>query len=624
MTTMNRPLKLVAAGHVDHGKSTLLGRLLHDTGSLPDGRLEQLRAASARRGVAFEWSFALDAMQAERDQAVTIEATRIWLRLPDRDALLIDAPGHREFLAKMITGAAAADAALLVVDAFEGIQDQTRRHSHLLKLLGISQIIVAINKMDLLHFEEARFRTRQVEIIDYLEATGLKPGAVVPVVAPSGDNLARWSSRMPWYKGSTITEALGAMNGSAPPGDQPLRFPVQDVFRIHQERVYVGRVESGRVRVGDEILFLPSNKLARVRSIELWPAKLEQAVAGQSVGIILDRPLFAERGELISHVEEAPRVNRRFRSTMVWLGDRPLQIGQNLRLQLGTIEAPVIVEAIERVTNADHMASRSAGTLDRDEIGDVVLHSPRLLALDDASQLPRTARFVLRAKSDVVAGGLTHLAGIADLKAVAASSAITPVAHSITREMRVRRFGHRGGVLWLTGLSGAGKSTLAMAVEQHLFRKGFAVYVLDGDNVRSGLNSDLGFSADARVENIRRVGEVAALFADAGFICITAFISPFGVDRARARAAAGASFHEVFINADLVTCEKRDPKGLYRRARNGEIVEFTGISAPYEPPEAPELVVDTATQSIESCVEMIVRHVETNFAAGESHLGSRQ
>lgn len=607
------PLKLVVVGHVDHGKSTLVGRLLNDTNSLPDGRIEALKAAAARRGVPFEWSFALDALQAERDQAVTIETTRLWLHLRDRAALIIDAPGHREFIAKMITGAAAADCALLIVDAAEGVQDQTRRHIHLLALLGIRAVIVAVNKMDLAGFDAKRFQTRSGEIGAALAAAGLAATATVPVVAPDGDNLMKKSDRMPWYSGGTLAELLAAMPVAAPVHDLPLRFPIQDVYRFGLQRHYVGRIESGRIKVGDQILISPSNKVAQVKSVDLWPTQRAEAAAGRSIGITVDRPFFVERGETISHVENAPRLNRRFPATLVWLGTRPLTAGQNLRMQLGTVEAKVVVESIEKVTDTGNTTTRSGGTLGRDEIGDVILHSPRLLALDDAARLPRTARFVLRDGTEVVAGGLVRLDGVADLRPAAAASDLSPVDHRVTRELRAQRTGHRGGVLWFTGLSGAGKSTLAMAVEDHLFRKGYAVYVLDGDNVRSGLNSDLGFRPEDRVENIRRVGHLAALFADAGFICITAFISPYATDRAQARAASGAAFHEIYISADIATCERRDPKGLYRKARAGELREFTGVSSPYEPPESPELTVDTAQQPIEASIEQVIDYVEKNF-----------
>jgi bifunctional enzyme CysN/CysC len=614
------PLKLVVVGHVDHGKSTLIGRLLHEAGALPRGKVEELQQMSERRGVPLEWSFTLDSLQAERDQAVTIDTTRFWLTLGGRDLVIIDAPGHREFLANMVSGAAGADAAVLVIDAAEGLQDQTRRHAYLLRLLGLEQIAVVVNKLDLVGFAEARFRALEQEARDFLAELGLRPRVVLPLSARQGDNLARASANLAWHAGPTLVEALIEFGAAALAEEAPLRLPIQDIYRQEDQRILVGRIESGRLRRGDTLLFSPSNKLARVRSLEAWPGPPPEAAgAGRSVGITLDRPLFLERGEVASHVENAPLIANRFGASLFWLGAEPLAAGREYRLRLGMAEAPVTVERIERVIDTDSLAPLAAGEVQRDQVAEVVLRSPALLALDDHASLPRSGRFVLRDKGITVGGGLVLLRGVEDQRRAATGKDdhLTLVSHKVTQDARAARFGHKGGVLWFTGLSGAGKSTLAMAVEQHLFRKGYAVYVLDGDNVRSGLNANLGFSPEDRVENIRRVGEVAALFADAGFLCITAFISPYRADRARARAATPpGGFHEVYVNADLATCEARDPKGLYRRARAGEIGEFTGISAPYEPPTAPALVVDTATAPIEACIEQILAYVAQHFAPG--------
>ncbi len=614
------PLKLVVVGHVDHGKSTLIGRLLHEAGALPRGKVEELQKVSERRGVPLEWSFTLDSLQAERDQAVTIDTTRFWLKLEGRDLVIIDAPGHREFLANMVSGAAGADAAVLVIDAAEGLQDQTRRHAYLLRLLGLEQVAVVVNKLDLVDFSEARFRELEQEARAFLAELGLSPMVVLPLSARHGDNLARASANLAWHQGPTLVEALIAF-GAAPPAEEaPLRLPIQDIYRQEDQRILVGRIETGRLRQGDTLLFSPSNKLARVKRIEAWPGPAPEVEgAGRSVGVTLDRPLFLERGEVASHVENAPLIANRFGASLFWLGSEPLVPGREYRLRLGMAEAPVTVERIERVIDTDSLAPLQAEAVQRDQVAEVMLRSPALLALDDHARLPRSARFVLRDKGATVGGGLVLLRGIEDQRrsATGKEDNLTLVSHKVTPDARAARFGHKGGVLWFTGLSGAGKSTLAMAVEQHLFRKGYAVYVLDGDNIRSGLNANLGFSPEDRVENIRRVGEVAALFADAGFLCITAFISPYRADRARARAATPpGGFHEVYVSADLATCEARDPKGLYRRARKGEIGEFTGISAPYEPPLAPSLVVDTGSAAIEACIEQILAYVAQHFAPG--------
>ena len=612
------PLQMVVVGHVDHGKSTLIGRLLYEAGALPAGKAAELEALSARRGVAIEWSFVLDAFQAERDQAVTIDTTRLWLRRPQRDIVIIDAPGHREFLANMISGAADADAALLVVDAVEGLQDQTRRHAYLLRLLGLEQVVAVVNKLDLVGYSEGRFRALESEVRAFLGEIEIKPRQVLPISARHGDNLWAPSARLAWHRGPTLLQAIESLTGRRSAEDAPLRFPLQDVYRSDDRRILVGRVESGRLAIGDRLLFSPSNKVAQVRSIEAWPADASSAaIAGQSIGITLDRPLFVERGEIASHESQAPTLTNVFRATLFWLGREPLTRGTALRLEIATAEAPVMVEAITRVIDTDTLANSTATEqVQRDQVAEVILRSPALLAIDEHAKLPRTGRFVLRLRDETVAGGLASVRDFPNQRSAVTikSENVTPVDHKVTRAGRAERYGHRGGVLWFTGLSGAGKSTLAMAVEQHLFRRGYAVYVLDGDNVRSGLSANLGFSPEDRLENIRRVGEVAALFADSGMLCITAFISPYRTDRDRARAAAKDAFHEIYIRADLATCEARDPKGLYRRARLGEIAEFTGITAPYEPPEEPELIVDTGAEPIEACVERILRYVEQAFA----------
>jgi len=497
------------------------------------------------------------------------------------------------------------------------MQEQTRRHAYLLRLLGLEQIAVVVNKLDLVGFSEARFRELEGAARRFLAELGLTPKLVLPISARHGDNLAALSANMPWHRGPTLIEALQAFDSRPSRDAQPLRLPIQDVYRQDDKRILAGRIESGRLAVGDTLLFSPSNKFARIKSLEAWnSAQPAHAVAGQSVGITLDRPLFVERGEIASHQDDAPRLTNVLHATLFWLAGTPLAAGQQLRLELATAEAPVTVETVERVIDTDSLASAPTDVVRRDQVAEVVLRSRALLALDDNTHLPRTGRFVLRANGETVAGGLVSLRHHPDQRHAVGLKPenLTPVDHKVTRASRAERFGHRGGILWFTGLSGAGKSTLAMAVEQHLFRRGYAVYVLDGDNVRSGLNANLGFSPEDRVENIRRVGEVAALFADAGILCITAFISPYRADRARARQAGGEAFHEIYIRADLETCERRDPKGLYRRARSGEIGEFTGVSAPYEPPESAELVVDTAREPIEACVEQILRYIATSFA----------
>ena len=609
--------RIVIVGHVDHGKSTLIGRLLYDTGSLPPGKVEELEAVSARRGMAIEWSFVLDAFQAERDQAVTIDTTQIWFKTALRDYVIIDAPGHREFLKNMVSGAASADAAVVVIDAAEGVREQSRRHAYLLHLLGIRQVAVVVNKMDLVGFEPARFAEVSEEISAYLASIGAKPMVIVPISAREGANIATRSPRTPWYDGPTVLSALDGFHGHPGVGAQPLRLPVQDVYKFDSRRILAGRIESGHLSVGDTLLFSPSNKTARVRSIEAWPeaARPQSAAAGAAVGLTLDEQLFVERGEMASHVESPPKLSTLFHARLFWLGHKPLAVGGRYKLKLLTREAEVTVQSIERIVDTQTLESSAGEQVERNAVAEVTLRSRQVLALDDYADLPKTGRFVLIEDYDTVGGGVISMEGLPDQRRAfeVKSTNVISVEHRLTAENRAARNGHHGGVLWFTGLSGAGKSTLAMEVEQRLFAKGYQVYVLDGDNVRRGLNANLGFSPQDRTENIRRVGEAAALFAAAGIICITAFISPYRVDRDRARASAPRRFHEIYIHADVATCEQRDPKGLYKRARAGEIPQFTGISAPYEPPVAPDLVVDTTTQSVPESVEHIIRYVEKTF-----------
>lgn len=607
-----RPLRLVFAGHVDHGKSTLIGRLLHDTGSLPEGKLDELRAASAKRGMPLEWSFVLDAFQAERDQAVTIDATEIRFRSSRRDFVIVDAPGHREFLRNMISGAAAADAAVLVVDAAEGLREQTRRHAYLLQLLGIAQMVVAVNKMDLVGRAADRFHAVAEAAARHLERIGIRPVAIVPVVAREGENLVAASPSMPWYGGEQLVDALDRLAPPALPTARPLRWPVQDVYKLGDKRILVGRVESGLLRLGDELMFSPSGRQARVAGIEAWgvdPPPVE-ARAGQSVGVTLDQPIFVERGDVASDTAHPPDLASQFRLQLFWLADTPLCTGRVLKLRRATSEAAVAVEAIESVVDTDTLAAVPAETVHRDQMAVVRLRARSMLPLDPVERDPAMARCALVDGSDTVGGGV--IIGEADRRVAVGgrgAGSLFTVEHLLTAEARAARNGHRGAVIWLTGLSGAGKSTLAMQAERALFARGYSVYVLDGDNVRRGLNADLGFGAGDRAENIRRVGEVAGLFADAGMVVITAFISPYRADRDRARRVCPGQFHEVHVAADIATCERRDPKGLYRRARAGEIADFTGISAPYEAPAAAELVIDTGAQPVEASVDELVRYI---------------
>ncbi|MBO6782916.1 MAG: adenylyl-sulfate kinase [Alphaproteobacteria bacterium] len=612
-------MRVVIVGHVDHGKSTLVGRLFNDTGQLPDGKLEAIQEMCRRRGMPFEWAFLMDSLKAERDQGVTIDTSQIWFRHNQRQYVIIDAPGHREFIRNMVTGASNADAALLLIDADQGVRRQSRHHSYLLQLLGVREVAVAVNKMDLVGYDEARFREIETEYRGYLEGIGVRPRRVIPISAREGDNVAVASANMDWYAGPTVLDTLAEFERPESPVDRALRLPLQDVYKFDDRRILAGRIESGRVNVGDELVFSPSNRTARVASIETWNTAdtPTSARAGQSVGLTLDEQIFVERGEIASHVAGAPIETDVFHLRLFWLADAPLEVGRTYGMKLGPRRLDATVERIERVIDVDALSDHDAESVARDEIADVVVRTSQLVAIDEHDDLPRTGRAILHDRHLTLAGGIISMGSYPDQReqVTVRATNITAVDHRVDHDRRAARNRHKAGVLWFTGLSGAGKSTLAMALEQRLFDEGYQVYVLDGDNVRTGLNANLGFSPEDRAENIRRVGEVAALLADAGLIVITAFISPYRADRDRAREAAGASFQEIFIKADVATCEARDPKGLYKRARAGEISDFTGISAPYEEPADPELVVDTSDRNVESCLDELVAYVKDNFRA---------
>ena len=620
-----RPLlRVVLAGHVDHGKSTLVGHLLHATDSLPEGKVEAVAKVSSRRGRAFEWAFVTDALQAERDQGVTIDASHIRLRAPGGDIVLVDAPGHREFIRNMITGAATSDAAVLVVDALEGAREQSYRHGFLLDFLGIRELVVVVNKMDLVEFDQARFETLRAALTGYLGSLDIRASAVVPVSARDGDNVATPSERMAWYRGPTVLNALRALAPPAQPVDLPLRLPIQAVYKFDDRRILAGTVLSGRLAIGDKLLFSPSNKTATVKSIEAWNADPppREAVAGQPVGITLDLPIFIERGELASHVERAPTETTAFRARLFWLSSTPLRVGQDLTLYHLTARVPVTVQTIERVLDPgapDGLGNAAGlhGAVAQDSIVDVMIRARDMIALDAYADHRIAGRVVLVDRDRVVAGGLISMKGFADQRPTTAPKAahIYQSRAFVSPAMRASRNGHGGAVIWLTGLSGAGKSTIAHEVEQRLFERGYQVYVLDGDNVRTTLNADLGFSPEDRAENVRRLGAAASLFAEAGFIAMVAAISPYAADRARARAAARAPFHEVWVKADIAVCEQRDPKGLYKLARAGEIKNFTGVAAPYEAPATPDLVIDTSDQEIARSVATLLDYLSAAVGA---------
>ncbi|MBS1014612.1 adenylyl-sulfate kinase [Acetobacter persici] len=589
---------IVIVGHVDHGKSTLIGRLLHDTDNLQDGKVAQIIESSKKRGLKIEWSFLLDSLQIERDQGVTVDSTRIPFLLGKREYVIVDAPGHRQFLRNMITGAADAEAAVLVVDAAEGAREQTRRHAMLLHLIGIRHVLVLLNKVDLLDFDQAKVEAVEKSVSELLKKLDLEAALFIPASARDGDNIASRSDRMPWYKGPTLTEALAQVPSPASRAELPLRLPVQDVYRFDDKRYVAGRIERGRVRVGDTVIIGTQKTPAKIASIASWhTAPQISAAAGQSVAVTLEPDVIPDRGDLLHLRETPPVAASRIRTRLFWLRQEPLRVGESFHLRLATAEHAVTVTSIESVVNLDDLTEYAGEEVPAEGFAEITLSAAETILFDPFTPGTADGRGVLVDRQQRIVGG-APLLGPADI--AQGEKLIHPAGSDVTVQDRTRAKGHRGGVFWLTGLSGSGKSTLARATESALFADGVDVTVLDGDTLRAGLCKDLGFSEADRTENVRRAAEVARILRDAGQVVLVALISPLLSDRALARQILGEDFAEIFVDADLATCEQRDPKGLYAAARSGKISGFTGIDAPYEAPVSPALHLKTSAGSVES------------------------
>jgi bifunctional enzyme CysN/CysC len=597
-------LYLVVVGHVDHGKSTLIGRLLFDTHSVPDGKAERIEAACKAEGMEFEYAFLMDALLEEQAQNITMDTTRVPFRTARRSFTIIDAPGHKEFLKNMITGAASADAAILLVDAQEGLKEQTKRHGFLLSLLGLKQVAVAVNKMDLVDYNPAVFQRIQAELTDFLGQLGVTASHFVPIAAKFGHGMLKPSELMPWYRGPALLEALEQFRATPPVEGAPLRLLVQDIYRFDARRIVAGLVEAGSVAVGDPIIFSPGSKRSRVKSIETWPPGAPPApvAAGRSVAVTLEDELFVERGQVGAPPDDRPFEARVFTARLFWLHAAALKVGELVPLRLGTQQVEARLIGIQRTLDAVSLESNSGpiSEVKHHEVAEVRLRVRRPIAFDPGGRIPSLGRFVLMRGRRIAGGGVIDSV-VLDDSATAESRLAAPAT-------RAALLGHRGIVLWMTGLSGAGKSTVAQGLEKRLLNAGILTTILDGDILRTGLSKNLGFTDDDRRENLRRAVELALHLADAGVVVIAALISPFRADRAAAAERArerSVPFAEVFVNAPLSECERRDPKQLYRKARAGEIPLFTGIDSPYEPPFAPELELRTDKESVSQSVERL-------------------
>jgi len=600
-------LRFITCGSVDDGKSTLIGRLLYESKMLFDDQLAAVEADSRKwgtQGDAIDFALLVDGLAAEREQGITIDVAYRFFSTDRRKYIVADTPGHEQYTRNMVTGASTADAAVLMVDARKGVLTQTRRHSYLVNLLGIRHIVVAINKMDLVGYAEEVFRAIVEDYSDFAARLGLVDVTFIPMSALRGDNITEPSATMPWYRGTTLMGYLETVEVDEARAQRgPFRMPVQWVNRPNLDfRGFAGTIAGGVVRPGDRVRVQPSGRESTVARIVTRDGDLPLAVAGQSVTLTLADEIDISRGDMLSGADAPAEVADQFACTLVWMADEPMLPGRPYLMKIGARTVTATVTSIKHQINVNTLEHVAARKLDLNGIAECNLGLDRAIAFDPYAENRDTGGFILidRLSHATVGAGMLHFA-------LRRAHNIHPQHVDVDKAARAAMKGQKPCVLWFTGLSGAGKSTIANLVEKQLHAQGYHTYLLDGDNVRHGLNKDLGFTDADRVENIRRVAEVARLMAEAGLIVLTAFISPFRSERRMARGLmAEGEFLEVFVDTPLEVAEARDPKGLYRKARRGELKNFTGIDSPYEAPEAAEIRLDTAALTAEQAAGRVI------------------
>ncbi len=600
-------LRFITCGSVDDGKSTLIGRLLHDTRAILDDQMAALEADSARvgtQGEAVDFALLVDGLSAEREQGITIDVAYRYFGTDKRRFIVADTPGHEQYTRNMVTGASTAEIAVLLVDARKGVLTQTRRHSLLAKLVGVRRLVLAVTKMDLVDYDRGAFDAAVADYRAFADGAGIQDWVAVPVSGTHGDNVVSRSAATAWYDGPTLIEHLETV---ALTGDEevkrPLRMAVQYVSRPNQDfRGFAGQISSGTARPGDEVRVLPAGQSSRIARILLGDADVEAAVAGQSVTVKLADEIDCARGDVIAAAADLPQAADQFEADLVWMAEQELVPGRGYWLKLGTRTVNATVQAPKYALNVNTQEHLAAKTLGLNDIGVVEVHTDDPIVFEPYATSRALGGFILidKLSNATVAAGMIHFA-------LRRAQNIHWQHVDVSRDVHAAQKGQRPAVVWLTGLSGAGKSTIANLVEKKLLARGRHTFLLDGDNVRHGLNKDLGFTEADRIENIRRVGEVARLMSDAGLIVITAFISPFRAERDMVRAMmAEDEFLEVYVDVPLEIAEQRDVKGLYAKARAGEIANFTGIDSPYEPPENPDMRIDTTAMTAEQAADAIV------------------
>jgi len=615
-------LRFLTAGSVDDGKSTLIGRLLYDSKMIYEDQLAAVIEDSTVHGTTdtdFDPALLTDGLKAEREQGITIDVAYRYFSTDKRNFIIADTPGHEQYTRNMATGASTCDLAIILVDARHGVLEQTRRHSFIASLLGIRHLAVCVNKMDLVDYSQEVFERicRQYEgFAAKLEDIDMH---FIPVSALRGDNVVDPSENMPWFQGGSLLYYLETVPVSTDRNLIDLRFPVQYVLRPDLNyRGYCGTVGSGILRKGNEVVVLPSGRQSRVASISTFDGEIEEAFPPMAVTVTLEDEVDVSRGDMIVHPNNRPHVAQDFEAIVVWMNDEPLELNGSYLVKSTTNMVPATVTGLQYRFDVNSLHRIEAETLHANEIGRIQVSAHRQICFDAYNRNRSTGCFIVvdrNTNATVGAGMILDREKLAEqpIEATAApkSTHIRREASGVSVDERATLLKQKPATLWLTGLSGSGKSTIARDLERALFDRGQACFILDGDNIRHGLNRDLGFSASDRTENIRRVSEVAALLNDAGLIVITSFISPYREDRAGAREIIGDNrFVEIHVDTPIEVCEERDPKGLYKKARAGEIAQFTGIDAPYEAPETPEVTLKTADTPVEESTAQIIAYLE--------------
>lgn len=603
-------LRFITCGSVDDGKSTLIGRMLYEAQMVFDDQVAALEADSKKSGTQggdIDFALLVDGLAAEREQGITIDVAYRFFNTDRRKFIVADTPGHEQYTRNMVTGASTADVAVILLDASQGVLTQTRRHSFIASLLGIRHVVLAVNKMDLVDFDEATFTRICGEYAEFAQQLNFTSITPIPLSALQGDNVIQRSERTGWHSGPTLLGFLETVAVREDIINTPMRMPIQWVNRPNANfRGYAGTLAAGQIAPGDDVRVLPSGHIAKVEQVLLADQVLPRAIAQQAVTVVLDREVDVSRGDLLVQADEPCEVSDQFDVSIVWMSDEPCFVGRSYWLMLGANRVNATLTEIKFKYNINTLEELSSRTLELNDVGRASLNLDKALPFESFATNPQLGSFVLidRYTHATVGAGMLNFA-------LRRSQNVHRQAMVIDRNTRAKLNGHRGKVLWFTGLSGSGKSTIADATEQELHSKGIRTYVLDGDNVRHGLNKDLGFTETDRIENIRRVAEVAKLMVDAGLVVLTAFISPFRSERDMARSLFDeGDFVEIFVDVPLSVAEERDPKGLYRKARQGELPNFTGIDSAYEPPTEAEVHLASHELEVSESVALVLKNVD--------------